>query len=82
MRERWVDGDVNVMSEHPNSIWDYLTLYGPKGEILCRSVGFEKEQEAYVTYRGVLFIASPGYADSVVVVEWDSLINYINEGAK
>lgn len=79
-RELKKDGDVNVMSAVPEVKWDFLSLYNQGGTCLARSKGHAKNVPIHLTYRGLTFIAGPGYLDSEISLEWHSVVNFINDG--
>lgn len=80
-RELKEEGEVNVMSPTPNIRWDYFTLYNQGGIVLARSGKFAKNTTIRLTYRGITFIASPGYDDSEISIDFDSLLTFINDNA-
>lgn len=78
-RQSFLDGDVNSLSITPNVRYDYLTLYTPSGKPLARSTGHKIYDDIVLNYYGLNFICSPGYGDSVIVVDWFSLVSWAKD---
>lgn len=79
-RELLPEGRVDPTSRYPDVRWDYLTIYDQGGNVLARSRSMSKVANIHLTYRGLTFIATPGYDGiETVSVEWDSLVNLVTE---
>ena len=80
VRESKRAGEVNPLSNNPSIAYDYLTLYNQGGTVLARSTGHAKDMIITLTYRGVQFIATPGYhMSSTISIEWYSLVKFVEE---
>ncbi len=74
-RELIAEGKINPLSPYPEVRWDYLTIYDQGGNVLARSRSGSSGNTLYCWYRGMQFIASPGYdGEETISIEWYSLV--------
>lgn len=68
---------VNPGCANGHIIWEYLTLYNQRGDILLRSVPCALYINITLDYRGLRFIAMSGYTGEIVVT-WKSVVDFVN----
>ena len=73
LREQLKEGHVDYLSKYPEVRYDYLTIYSEVGKVLARSERGGCYDTLRVEYEGLIFLASPGYGDSDISIEFYSL---------